>query len=75
MSKQAYFIGGSFDMTKRILNVRSFDEVVKFYEPPRETRISSNNVNEAIECEVVEYRLQALTQGGVGVYEFVGVSR
>lgn len=74
MSKQAYFIGGSFDLTKRILNVRGFEEVVKFYNPTREARISGKSINEPIECEVEEYRLQALTQRGVGVYEFVRTS-
>jgi hypothetical protein len=70
MKQKAYFIGGEFDLTIRMID--RADEVIKMFEPIRLERFnhaSAEPNNE--ELRILYYEHQIKTRGGVHIYELV----
>ena len=68
MTYNAYFIGGPFDLTKRILNKELHE--VDFFEPLKDVSLlPSYLAPEPLVCNVLRYRLISKTRSGCLIYE------
>jgi hypothetical protein len=67
----AIFIGGAFDMTKRI--VSDCREIVCFCEPIEfdlNFISGDTHAHDTVECRILEYMFVGKTPNGVAMYEF-----
>lgn len=66
---KAIFIGGPFDLTKRILT--KTPKMVSFFEPLDRELITDHNIPEStVECRVLWYKFCYKTKQGVLIYEY-----
>ena len=71
MTTTAYFIGGPWDLSKKVLERE--ERIVMAYEPDYPLKPTLHNPTKEIVCKVHEYRVWGRTEGGAIVYEHVGI--
>jgi hypothetical protein len=68
--KTAIFVGGAFDMTKRVVDYTP--NTMRFYEPMDRDflAISNGRGEDHVLCRTIEYRLMYETRHGTAIYEY-----
>ena len=70
MQITAYFIGGPWDLTKKVLSRE--EEIIFAYEPEYPLKPTAHNPTKDIVCNVHRYMARGCTNDDAIIYEYIG---